>query len=338
MSPPEAPDSFSAVWAVAYLSLTPLFATVYSSLPHKSFYDSNAQQEKGLYGDAERLRTALTHAVRDHLRRTKWPIGTDVVELDRRTIEVQTIEHTPEGHLLIGVRGDYRSVGPPRAVGDFVVWVEPLMLEVGTTSVLGRPVNVDVPVGLALPGGSAREKPRPSPIAPPVSLLFPRPYLPIEAGSTSGVLNLSQPSYSLLAQFYGATDGDRSYASGLWLRMLYLSAVTVTTLGFGDITPVAQGGPSMGCLGGRSRGRLCRRVPQHSRHPCAETLTMLTEVKSEESPNFLRGPHGWLNWYAERRGYSRRELSHPDSIVIRQIWEESPVWSREVKPAWTNGA
>ena len=229
-----------AVWAVAYLSLIPLFATVYSSLPHESFYDSNAQQEKSLYGDAERLRTALTHAVRHHLRRMRWPVGTGMLALDRRTIEVETIEHTPEGRLLIGVRGDFRSVSLPRAVGDFVVWVEPLMREVGASSLPGRPENIEVPVGLALPGGSAREKPRPSPIAPPVSLLFPRPYLPIEAGSTSGVLNLSQPSYSLLAQFYAATEGDPSYASGLWLRMLYLSAVTVTTLGFGDITPVSE--------------------------------------------------------------------------------------------------
>jgi voltage-gated potassium channel Kch len=35
--------------------------------------------------------------------------------------------------------------------------------------------------------------------------------------------------------------GDAYYASGRWWRMLYVSAVTVTTLGEGDIVPVTDG-------------------------------------------------------------------------------------------------
>lgn len=40
-----------------------------------------------------------------------------------------------------------------------------------------------------------------------------------------------------------------------------------------------------------------------------------------------RGPHGWLNWYAERAGYPRREKSHPDSVAIQPIWEEFALYS-----------
>ena len=37
-----------------------------------------------------------------------------------------------------------------------------------------------------------------------------------------------------------AFQGDPSQASGLYLRMLYLSATTITTLGIGDIQPISS--------------------------------------------------------------------------------------------------
>jgi hypothetical protein len=37
-----------------------------------------------------------------------------------------------------------------------------------------------------------------------------------------------------------AGEGDPKDASGLFVRMLYFSAITITTLGFGDITPVSS--------------------------------------------------------------------------------------------------
>jgi hypothetical protein len=44
--------------------------------------------------------------------------------------------------------------------------------------------------------------------------------------------------YEQLERFRVALEGDPSVASGLWARMAYLSVVTITTLGFGDITPL----------------------------------------------------------------------------------------------------
>jgi hypothetical protein len=51
------------------------------------------------------------------------------------------------------------------------------------------------------------------------------------------------------------------------------------------------------------------------------------ESTSPEEVEFPRGPHGWINWYAERAGYPRREQSHPDNMVIRPIWEEFALYS-----------
>jgi hypothetical protein len=40
--------------------------------------------------------------------------------------------------------------------------------------------------------------------------------------------------------FYLGVEGDPSYASDSLWRMAYLSAVTVTTVAFGDVTPVSE--------------------------------------------------------------------------------------------------
>jgi hypothetical protein len=62
-------------------------------------------------------------------------------------------------------------------------------------------------------------------------------------------------------------------------------------------------------------------------------LNLLVHANNEDKGDsvseevVIRGPHGWLNWYAERAGYPRREKSHPDSMVIHPIWEEFAVYS-----------
>jgi hypothetical protein len=41
----------------------------------------------------------------------------------------------------------------------------------------------------------------------------------------------------------------------------------------------------------------------------------------------VRGPHGWINWYAERAGQPRRQDPHPDAVVIHPIWEEFALYT-----------
>jgi hypothetical protein len=87
------------------------------------------------------------------------------------------------------------------------------------------------------------------PTNPSVSNLFPYIYGPpvllnrrpseVRPG-TNGALFLRATANLALRRYLGATEGDPSYAPGLWLRMAYLSATTVTTLGLGDITPVSS--------------------------------------------------------------------------------------------------
>lgn len=228
---------------VGYLLLIPVFATVYWLLPHGSFYDSNAQREKGVYGDAAQLRDSLSNAIRRHLDSLKAPIEGVNVAIEPHTVAINSLQYTPEHRLLMEVTGEY---GPAErsnfAVGNFAFWVETAVSEGSFVSQLqGHPLAISLPVALSPPGGSANEHPKPSPVSPPVSLLFPppAPSQPLPA-SSSGTLTMSRATYGELQRFYAAVQGDPSYASGSWLRMLYLSAITITTLGFGDITPVSE--------------------------------------------------------------------------------------------------
>lgn len=236
--------SLPPLWlGIGYLSLIPAFATVYWLLPHGSFYDSNAQREKGVYGDAAKLRDSLSSAVRRHLDSLKVAIGGINVAIEPSTVAISSLEYTTEHRLLMEITGQY---GPAErsnfAVGNFAFWVETSVSEGTFVSQLqGHPPVISLSVALSPPGGSANEHPKPSPVSPPVSLLFPPPppsrQLP---ASSSGTLTMSRATYDELQQFYAAVQGDPSYASGSWLRMLYLSAITITTLGFGDITPVSE--------------------------------------------------------------------------------------------------
>jgi hypothetical protein len=223
--------------------LIPVFASAYWLLPHGSFYDSNAQREKGVYGDAAKLRDSLSSATRRHLNSLEVAIGGVTVEIERHSVGVSSLQYTTEHRLLMEVTGRYGPAERAHLIlGNFAFWVETSVSEGPLVSQLeGHPPAFSLPVALSPPGGSAIEKPKPSPVSPPVSLLFPppAPSQPLPA-SSSGTLTMSRATYEELQRFYAAVQGDPSYASGSWLRMLYLSAITITTLGFGDITPVSE--------------------------------------------------------------------------------------------------
>ena len=57
---------------------------------------------------------------------------------------------------------------------------------------------------------------------------------------TGSLIDMDPSVALLLDNVSTAGRGDPKYASGLCVRMFYLSAVTITTLGYGDITPVTS--------------------------------------------------------------------------------------------------
>jgi hypothetical protein len=234
----------AAFWlGVTYLALIPAFAFGFDSLGHHSFHDANAEREKGAYDDAAGLRTSLSRALVSHLGDLGWrPTFSHLrVRLHPSELNVTGIELTTAGRLLLEVSGTYGPPGPsPLLEGVFHFWVEPGLREPASAILRpGQPTARLVPVAFSLAAGSANENPKHGRFDPPVSLVFPGPG-GTHGSQTAGTFGMSEATYQRLEDFFLAVDGDPSFASDHLSRMLYLSAVTITTLGFGDITPVSE--------------------------------------------------------------------------------------------------
>jgi hypothetical protein len=238
----------AAFWlGIVYLLLIPIFAALYWNLGHNNFHDSNSQREKGAYDDAASLREVLTSDIQNHIGKRTWRLrGQEHIPLalDPSSVRASGLEYTSAGHLLVQVSGTYASPGDePLVAGAFSFWVEPYVREGPLISgQLGHAPSYSLPVILSLQGGSGNEQPQLASAEPPVSLLFPAPSVAVTSGgsSTSGTLVMSRGTYEQLMGFYLGVDGDPSYASDSVWRMAYLSAMTITTVGFGDITPVSE--------------------------------------------------------------------------------------------------
>jgi hypothetical protein len=157
---------------------------------------------------------------------------------------------TPEGKPpgappgLIAIQLFGVSYGPPEpplgfeAPQDFRTWFTINVLEgepqldeegdtIGTTFV-AQPTGPD---GVGPPAGLYGE-------APLSSLLPLRAEPGINGDHPAELLQLHGEAARKLQEFGEAQDGDPTAASGLFWRMLYFSASTVTTLGIGDIQPI----------------------------------------------------------------------------------------------------
>jgi hypothetical protein len=100
----------------------------------------------------------------------------------------------------------------------------------------GGPETIAYPVSVVTQGVGSATSPR---FAPPLPLLL-KPQSGQVISPTSGLLTLSVAVNNRLVRFFNSLQGDPSQASGNWMRLLYFSSTTLTTLGLGDITPVSS--------------------------------------------------------------------------------------------------
>jgi hypothetical protein len=215
------------VWGVAYLAAIPLFATVYALLGAHSFYDSNIQREPAVANDAASVRVQLTSVART-VTHASWEVYGTKVRLVPGTLVIQRIRHTQDGQFLAEATGRYTNAGKsePVVIGTFIDWLMiPLDAYLRTVSPGGREI-FRLPLTLVNEEGTPTTR---MPFQPPISALF-----------RASLLELSGTTYRNLVRFVNAVQGDPYYASGLWPRFAYFSAVTITTVGFGDITPVSM--------------------------------------------------------------------------------------------------
>jgi hypothetical protein len=226
-------------WLVLYVALVPAFASGYSLLPPGSLHDSNIELEPSLVADAYRLLPSLTPTIRERVSDATWKASGFELRIVPGTVLVTGIDHSTDGRLLLKLDGECVTVGSnhPGVLSKFWEWVElsheseTVQHELSTLAYAGYEA--------VLVNGS--ESKAPAPLSPPVSALLPPAVggpLPINRPGV-GLFVVTPSANRTLVRFFKAAEGDPSFASGLWLRMLYLSETTITTLGLGDITPVS---------------------------------------------------------------------------------------------------
>ena len=142
-------------WGVLYLALVPVFATIYSSLPARSFHDTNIKIEAPLASDAGGLLRALTAAVDARVEAASWHTSAGKLRLVRPSVKVDRIRHTDDGRLLIRLSGHYTSLAhrEPVAFGTFQVWVQVFVESQLITQEPSHPPQVGYGVSLVNPDG-----------------------------------------------------------------------------------------------------------------------------------------------------------------------------------------
>jgi hypothetical protein len=218
------------VFAGAYFALIPIFALVYAgAFPH-AFHDSVAHLEPSVRAAPEQFRSDLEHRLDGDvaarlIRQSEPPF------VAYRVQTLQVLNVLFEGRTLTFTM----LVGLARADGRRGLVLAPLR---------GK-VQVDAALDIQLVGGTLRR------------------YWPVAVEATHDYAPKSLPSWLVASRLFSTDGGQlvevspalqnqaRAIASALSgspdelpghiLRMLYLSSVTITTLGFGDIVPITNG-------------------------------------------------------------------------------------------------
>jgi len=188
--------------------------------------------EAGVRADAKKLLEVLTSEVNRERRVRLWTSGHLSEALDGAlSAAVVTVppSATP-GTLAFAFRGNTRL---GHSEGTFEAWFD---VRVANGHELTVPGKKTVTLFEATPTGAYGAG------APPRSFLLPPPTIVLPNNQDGGVplLELQLAATRKRQQFTRAQQGDPTAASGLFLRMLYFSATTITTLGIGDIQPVGE--------------------------------------------------------------------------------------------------
>ena len=245
------------LWASLYILMIPLAGFIFWTLPSGSFYDSNLTREAGFKQDLATAAGLLGSAIQkqehgeatDHpLPDPTWDLYGIKVTMYPASVNVPVADFSVDtsGNVELIIQGWAQSSQPSSAfvtgnLGD------PVTLETGSppsmTSQLGSTQLIGYPVTFVTSSAA-------SPFAPssgasnsdgqiPLDVLLPGVGGETAINPDASVIWMSPSTASVIERLSAAGVGDPKEASGLFVRMCYFSATTITTLGFGDITPVS---------------------------------------------------------------------------------------------------
>jgi hypothetical protein len=245
------------VWGAFYILLIPLGGLIFWTLPAGSFYDSNLTREAGFRQDLVTAASLLSSAVQmqEHGDYTPHPLpaptwnlyGIKVV-METRSVEVpvSSLSVDTYGNIALSIQGQELSatssaIPESGVTGDLVTLAA--AYPAYQYSAAGSLELVGYTVGFASSSAAASAAPSQGAGSSggqiPLDVLLPAAGVGTAINPDASVLWMPPSTAAVIQRLSAAGTGDPKEASGLFIRMCYFSATTVTTLGFGDITPVS---------------------------------------------------------------------------------------------------
>jgi hypothetical protein len=216
-------------WAALYLLAIPAAAGVFAIDGHH-FADSNLAREPGTTRDVASLSTALTQVLVKDAAATRIVTGGQQYVVGPASRVVQIVRgQGPVGTLAVEV---FAQLASAHGGVEGPHWFELGPQEAIVGANLPSPAYLYAEQSIGLYGvGNAT--------LPPLFAQTSRALFKNRLGARSSLV-VTGPIAAKFERLSGAFAGDPAEASGLYLRMLYLSATTITTLGLGDIQPLSS--------------------------------------------------------------------------------------------------
>ncbi len=208
--------------------MIPIFAFVYSRLPYH-FYHSTVKHEDNLRVDADQIALDLKNAI---ISNFQGKYGANTLRRDEHRTDIASISvggvNAKNDRLHFSL---YSEESADNSGANGTDWNS---LTLTNSSFFRAQSNGDQMFGL--------EEDGPKNLNKHFEL---HDYCPIHSGFVDGMvfgfdgfLVLSPLVQSRINAYLLADSGFPSGASGNFFRMLYFSAITITTVGFGDIVPI----------------------------------------------------------------------------------------------------
>jgi hypothetical protein len=224
----------SMAFALVFLTLIPGFAIVYSLMPYQ-FYHSTIAYEGVLDADADRILGRLRAEIIAEFEKVHGAFQKDGTDWSLNVTSLGFHNLKPQG-TQVGFTITVPLDGRGEHQGDQIFLGVDVLMDVGV-SMTSWKTGDRWPTIIKMPTFVPQE-----PLLIDLHELFPyhfdKSLLPASASTETVFLPVSEPLNDDITGFANAVSGFPSRATGSYARMFYFSAVTITTLGYGDIVPI----------------------------------------------------------------------------------------------------